>query len=120
MSDDERPPVWVGHVSVACTDVAASAAFYRSLGLRDVVDQGDVVILELRGGTHLVVSAGEPATTAAFDLMVDDIDAKHEAWTRAGFAPSAIEQGRVHRSFTLTDPAGTLVTVYDTHVVGPV
>ena len=55
---------------------------------------------------------------APFDLMVDDIDASHAALTTAGLQPSAIEAGDIHRSFTITEPGGHLITVNSTHVTG--
>ena len=41
---------------------------------------GDAIVLELRGGTHLVLTPGEQLASgpAYFDLMVDDLDAAHE------------------------------------------
>lgn len=120
MDSTERPSTWVGHVVVTAADIAASADFYISLGMREVVRNDKVAVLELRGGTHLVVTEGSPAESAAFDLMVDDLDATHEAWTAQGLAPSTIERGRIHDAFTVRDPAGTTVTVNSTHVVGTV
>lgn len=115
-----RPGVWVGHISVATADIGETADFYRSLGMREVVQNEQVAVLELRGGTHLVVTEGEPAESASFDLMVDDIDAVHAEWTSLGLAPSPIERGRIHDSFTVRDPAGTTVKVNSSHVVGTV
>ena len=103
---------------IAADDIAASADFYISLGMREVERNERVAVLELRGGTHLVVAEGEPADAARFDLMVDDIDATHEAWTALGYAPTDIERGRIHDVFTVADPAGTVVTVNSSHVVG--
>jgi catechol 2,3-dioxygenase-like lactoylglutathione lyase family enzyme len=118
--ETERPSTWVGHVVVAAADITASADFYVSLGMREVHRNEQVAVLELRGGTHLVVTGGPPAESAAFDLMVDDLDAVHSAWTARGLEPSEIERGRIHDSFTIRDPAGTAVTINSSHVVGPV
>jgi catechol 2,3-dioxygenase-like lactoylglutathione lyase family enzyme len=116
----ERPAIWVGHLSVAAPDIRQSADFYVSLGMREVVRNERVVVLELRGGTHLVVAPGAPVPHAPFDLMVDDIDATHTAWTSLGLQPSPIERGRIHDHFTVADPSGTVVTVNSSHVVGAV
>lgn len=116
----ERPATWVGHVVVSATDIAESADFYVSLGMREVERNERVAVLELRGGTHLVVVEDSPAESAPFDLMVDDLDAVHAEWTAHGFSPSEIERGRIHDRFTVRDPAGTEVTVNSSHVIGTV
>ena len=116
----ERPAAWVGHVVVAASDIAESAAFYLALGMRQVEQNDRVAVLELRGGTHLVVVEGEPTPGASFDLMVEDLDRTHAEWTSAGLEPSPIERGRIHDKFRVTDPAGTVVEINSTHVIGPV
>jgi hypothetical protein len=79
-------------------------------------------VLELRGGTHLVLVPGAPPDTAEapFDLMVEDLDATHGEWKARGLDPSPIERGRIHASFTLRDPDGYRVTVNSSHVIGEV
>ena len=115
---DERPGVWVGHVSLKAPDVAATRDFMVQLGMRPIADGDDYAVLELRGGTHLVVlQAEEPQSGAAyFDLMVDDVDATHARLRQAGLAPSAIERGRIHDSFTLASPSGHTLKFNSSHV----
>jgi hypothetical protein len=120
MADDERPPVWVGHIVVNATDRAEATRFYLDLGMREIEINDQVSVLELRGGTHLVVVGGDPAADAPFDLMVDDIDGAHEKWAELGMEPSSIERGRIHDKFFLTDPSGTRITINSSHVVGTV
>ena len=60
------------------------------------------------------------AGRAPFDLMVDDLAATHRELRDAGVSVSAVEQGGIHSSFTVTDPSGTEITVNSTHVMGPV
>ena len=118
---DERPPVWVGHIVLNVSDLDRSAAFWRTIGMRMVEQNPHVAVLELRGGTHLVLVPGEPHPGGApFDLMVDDLDATRAAWQEAGLAVSEIARGRIHNAFTVPDPDGYVVTVNSTHVVGPV
>ena len=50
--------------------------------------------------------------------MVDDLDATHEAFAAQGLAPSSIERGRIHSTFTLTEPGGKRITFYSTHATG--
>jgi catechol 2,3-dioxygenase-like lactoylglutathione lyase family enzyme len=121
-ADDERPPVWVGHVSLRVGDVSESTGFFEALGMRRIFESGDVGVLELRGGTHLVLLPSDdpiPAdATAPFDLMVDDIDATRERYAGLGLELSPLERGRIHDSFTLLDPNGYRVTVNSSHASG--
>lgn len=119
---DERPDVWVGHISQKVSDPARSAAFYEAIGMRPVHQADDIAILELRGGTHIVLEA-DPAGSgppANFDLMVDDVDASWTRWRDAGHTVSDIRRGRIHDSFELTDPDGAVIAVHSSHVIGPV
>lgn len=118
---DPRPAVWVGHVTMKVPDVKASREFCIAIGMRDVVLTDDgVCVLELRGGTHLVLLLGEepiPANTPApFDLMVDDIAATREQFVAAGLSPGEMREGSIHQHFTLKEPGGHIFTVNSTHV----
>ena len=89
--------------------------------MRSVEQNPHVVVLELRGGTHLVLVPGTPDTgDAPFDLMVEDLDATHAEWSELGVDVSDISRGRIHNAFTATDPDGYVVTVNSSHVVGDV
>ena len=117
-----RPSVWIGHTVLTVGDVDRSADYWQGLGMREVERNQRVAVLELRGGTHLVLVPGTPAedADAPFDLMVEDVDATHAAWEARGLDPSPIERGRIHAAFTLRDPDGYRVTVNSSHVVGEV
>jgi catechol 2,3-dioxygenase-like lactoylglutathione lyase family enzyme len=117
-----RPSVWIGHTVLAVSDLERAADFWRDLGMRAIERNENVAILELRGGTHLVLVPGSPGrdTDAPFDLMVDDVEATHAAYAAAGLDPSPIEHGRIHDAFTVVDPDGYRVTVNSSHVVGEV
>jgi catechol 2,3-dioxygenase-like lactoylglutathione lyase family enzyme len=118
---DERPPVWIGHVVLPVSDLGRAAQWWTGIGMREVERNEHVAVLELRGGTHLVLVPGAPNTGGApFDLMVDDLDATHESWNDLGVDVSDIDRGRIHDAFTATDPDGYVVTVSSSHVVGPV
>jgi hypothetical protein len=79
-------------------------------------------VLELRGGTHVVVrQAGqppEPGSGAPFDLMVDDVDAAHRDYAEKGLSPSPVRRGRIHDSFDLAGPDGWTFTVNSSHASG--
>ena len=115
---DQRPPVAVGHVRLPCGDVAAAARWLETVGLRPIVTMDELAVLELRGGTHVVVRKTEPpapGTAAPFDLMVDDIDATHRYYAEKGLSPSEISRGRIHDSFTVAGPSNWLFTINSSH-----
>jgi catechol 2,3-dioxygenase-like lactoylglutathione lyase family enzyme len=117
-----RPSVWIGHAVLTVSDVDRSADYWRDLGMREVERNEHVAVLELRGGTHLVLVPGTPPDDAdtPFDLMVEDVDATHAEWAARGLDPTPIERGRIHAAFTMRDPDGYRVTVNSSHVVGEV
>jgi catechol 2,3-dioxygenase-like lactoylglutathione lyase family enzyme len=117
-SPDERPGVWVGHVTLTTGDLLATREFMLQVGMRPIAQGDDFAVLELRGGTHLVLLPGDPpaSESAYFDLMVDDLDAAHERLASLGWAPSPIESGRIHRSFSVRAPSGHSITFNSSHV----
>jgi len=119
-SDAERPPVWIGHVVLGATDVARSNDYFVKLGMRPIASGEGFSVLELRGGTHLVLTqldaAPAPGSAASFDIMVEDVDAAWREYRELGFDPSEISDGTIHRSFTLRDPSGFALTVNSSHV----
>jgi len=116
---DQRPPVAVGHVLLSSTDVGAAERWLVSVGLRPIFAGDDLAVLELRGGTHVVVRKAEQPPTggaaAPFDLMVDDIEAARRDYAEKGLRPSDISRGRIHDSFHLTGPDGYDFTVNSSH-----
>jgi hypothetical protein len=119
---DQRPPVAVGHVRLPVGDVGAAARWLETVGLRPIVTMEELAVLELRGGTHVVVRKAEqapaPGIGAPFDLMVDDIDAAHRNYAKKGLSPSPIRRGRIHDSFELPGPDGSVFTVNSSHASG--
>ena len=117
---ETRPGIWIGHVAIPADDLAASYDFYLGLGLRSVVRNERIGVLELAGGTHLVLVPRDDgagfAPSTDVDLMVDDVDATHAAWSE--HEPTEIVKGGVHRTFRFRDPAGNEIAVHDSHVVG--
>jgi hypothetical protein len=119
---DQRPPVAVGHVLFPATDVATAERWLQSVGLRPIFADDDLAVLELRGGTHVVVRKIEQPPTAGsaapFDLMVDDIEAARRDYAAKGLGPSEITRGRIHDSFHLAGPDGYDFTVNSSHAGG--
>ena len=118
---DLRPPVWVGHVVLETDRLAESAAFMRKLGMRPVVERPEVAVLELRGGTHLVLIAKPTITAreAPFDLMVEDLRETHKSFVELGLEPTPIEKlSREHDYFKVREPAGHVISIVSNHVSG--
>jgi catechol 2,3-dioxygenase-like lactoylglutathione lyase family enzyme len=115
---DLRPPVWVGHVTLTTDRLGDSHQFMVDLGMRPIAKGDDFAVLELRAGTHLVLMkrGTVEAGVAPFDLMVEDLDATHRRLAGLGLSPSEIAEGRIHRSFTVIDPGGHVITFNSSHV----
>ena len=116
---DRRPPVAVGHVYLDATDVPAAARWLETVGLRPIFEADDFAVLELRGGTHLVVSQTKrrprKGSAAPFDLMVDDVVATRRAYAAKGLKPSKIREGRIHDTFHVEGPDGYRFSVTSSH-----
>ena len=121
-ANDERPPVAIGHVSIEVSDIAAATDAFVRLGMRHIHQGESIAVLELRGGTHLVVRRAENAIEsgrrAPFDLMVDDVDAARADYVNGGFAASEIGRGRIHDSFVVTGPDGYHISITSSHAGG--
>ncbi len=116
-SEDGRPVFAIGHIPLPADDVGRLADFYASIGMRRVARLPGVAILELRGGTHLAISSGDPGRTT-LDLMVDDVDATREHLELLGAEPGPIRRQFPHRVFTARDPEGNTLLVHSSHVSG--
>jgi catechol 2,3-dioxygenase-like lactoylglutathione lyase family enzyme len=130
---DTKPPVGVGHMSLTVADVEASHRFYTTFGLRVVGKGDDMSILELRGGTHLLLfqrgaaaadmeSPFDHAEPGVIDLMIEGrtfeaLDAYRSALVAAGVHADPIADKRYfgHHIFKATDPDGNEVTVSTSH-----
>jgi hypothetical protein len=98
--------------------VAESSEFMQRIGMRLVFENDEVAVLEMRGGTHLVLTADSESELirGSFDLMVEDLDATHLGFTELGLGPGAIERGQIHDEFKLREPGGSLITFNSSHV----
>jgi hypothetical protein len=98
-----------------------TTAFMRTLGMRSIVQRPEVAVLELRGGTHLVLLANANVAVgdARFDLMVEDLNGTHKRFVELGLEPTAIERmSPEHEGFKVREPAGHVITFYSNHVSG--
>ena len=116
---DSRPPVAIGHVRLQTHAVDDTIEFFKALGLRGIFRNEDFGVLELRGGTHLIVAKRDKpirkGTAAPFDIMVDDIEKTHKKYTKKDFEPSKITSGSIHSSFFIRAPSGHKLKITSSH-----
>ncbi len=119
---DERPPVAVGHVHLPVKNVPTASAFLQELGLRPVFERGKFAVLELRGGTHLIIEQSrkrtKEGTQAPVDFMVDDVKKARAKYAKLGLKPTRIKTGRVHSSFFIPGPDGWSFKITSSHATG--
>ena len=74
-------------------------------------------MLELRGGTHLVLRTWEEpeASPVPFDIMVDDIDAAYARLNGHGMDVTDISRGRIHDHFEVQTPDRRALTINSSH-----
>lgn len=124
MTDSSRPVFAVGHMRMPVEDVHAAYGFFVRHGMRAILERDDFGILELRGGTHLILTKSDEAIAegerAPFDLMVDDVDAVHAAFVADGVEATDIERGKIHDSFQVKGPSGYSIPINSSHAVGVV
>lgn len=113
------PRFAIGHMTLDAGNVDRLTDFYTGIGMRLVMNMGRAAIVELAGGTHIIIRSGEPGR-AHLDFIVDDIDETHEVMERAGANPTAIRRGNPHDVFSATDPEGNALQINSTHAIGPV
>jgi hypothetical protein len=135
---DSLPAAALGHFVMKVANLGVSYQLYADLGLRPIGIFPDVAIIELRGGTHiLLVSENDegpfPLTSShlgqrsAFfnehlDLMINGKTRGALEAYRAILLKKRIPAGEIaqekffgHDYFQVTDPDGHGITVYTTH-----
>ena len=100
------------------TQLGESTEFMQLVGMRLIASGDEYAVLELRGGTHLVLTTDEASkqSECSFDLMVDDLESSHASFIELGLEPGDIGKGQIHDYFKLREPGGTLITFNSTHV----
>lgn len=116
---DRRPRFGIGHMVITADDVDTMTDFYTAIGMRLVVNMGRASIVELRGGTHLIIQSGA-AGDASLDLIVDDIDETRAVLEAQGAEPTAIQRGNPHDQFIAFDPEGNRLVINSNHAIGEV
>jgi catechol 2,3-dioxygenase-like lactoylglutathione lyase family enzyme len=122
--NDPRPSVAIGHTRLHCGDVERSKSFYMSLGMRLCQSFPGVHVLELRGGTHLLLIQSPDGMMeildTPFDLIVDDIEGYRNHLVGQGLQCSEVSFLELigHYRLLVTDPDGRKVAIHSTHTEG--
>src|SRR5579863_1605564 len=136
--EDLLPAVTLGHFVMKVQDVEASYRFYIGLGLRAFGTFPGMGVVEMRGGTHLLLfqNGDEQAgalrnsqngqrpdfSSEKIDLMIAgrtkaDLESYRVGLIGKGYSPSAIADGELygHHYFSMQDPDGNGISFYTSH-----
>jgi catechol 2,3-dioxygenase-like lactoylglutathione lyase family enzyme len=132
------PAAAFGHFVMKVNDVNISYQFYTKFGLRPIGIFPDVAIVELRGGTHILlfnkndelpfslspshVGQRGDLSNERLDLVIDsksrsDLELYRTTLIETGLSVDEIapDQFFGHYYFQLADPDGNGITVYTSH-----
>lgn len=138
--DLPRSDLSASHVVLLVADVGRSIEFYGRIGLPAFLVRDDIALIELRGGTHLILARrgsadaadmvssriGQmaPETGERFDLMLGTADKPDLETYRADLIGKGVEVGVLnaeeyfgHWYFQVRDPDGNVVSVYTSHEI---
>ena len=130
----------VGHLVFKVADLKSSCEFYSNLGIAPFAIEERVAIIELRGGTHLLLLevdqlAGDGVAESLtgqfherfserFDLMIkgkglNELKKYRSELISRGIAAGAIpdETFYGHHLFCIKDPDGNGITIYTSHAL---
>jgi len=130
----------VAHLVLKVADLKSSCQFYANLGIAPFAIDEEAAIIELRGGTHLILlpvdqSAGEGIAESLtgqfhkifsekFDLMIKGKGLDELKKYRLGLIGRGIAAGEIpdetfygHHLFCIKDPDGNGITIYTSHSI---
>jgi catechol 2,3-dioxygenase-like lactoylglutathione lyase family enzyme len=130
----------VAHLVFKVADLESSCEFYSNLGIPPFAIEERVAIIELRGGTHLLLLevdqlAGEGIAESLtgqfherfaeqFDLMIKGKGVNELKEYRSELISRGIAAGEIpdetffgHHLFCVKDPDGNGITIYTSHAV---
>jgi catechol 2,3-dioxygenase-like lactoylglutathione lyase family enzyme len=105
-------------LTIPCTDYDASVAFYRKLGVQQIVDSPPrYARFETSDGNTFSVHQVESRATSSGIVIyfeVDDVDAEVSMLKSKGlkFDADPVDQSWLWREAYVTDPAGNRVCIY--------
>ena len=132
------PGLAVAHLVFKVADLKSSCQFYSNLGLPPfaIIEDEKVAIVELRGGTHLLLLEGEPDMAESvtgqfhkrlseqFDLMIEGKGLDELKKYRLELISRGIAAGEIpdeiiygHHLFSIKDPDGHGITIYTSHAM---
>ena len=134
------PELAVAHLVFKVADLKSSCQFYANLGIPPFAIEERVAIIELRGGTHLILlsvdsMAGEGIAESLtgqfhkrfaeqFDLMIEGKGLDELKKYRLELTSRGIEAGEIpdetffgHHLFCTKDPDGNGITIYTSHSI---
>jgi catechol-2,3-dioxygenase len=130
----------VAHLVFKVADLKRSCQFYSNLGIPPFAIDGKAALIELRGGTHLLLlevdqlTGGDVAESLTgqfhkrfseqFDLMIKGKGLNELATYRLELISRGIEAGEIpdetffgHYLFCIKDPDGNGITIYTSHAI---
>ena len=116
-----EPKVAMGHLVHYVSDISKSEAFYRGIGMMSVLKRDDLAILELRGGTHLLLRPLKDGLSvveeAPFDLMVDNIESFRSELlaNQVETTEMVVQEISGHQMFDIRDPDGSKISICSSH-----
>ena len=134
------PELAVAHLVFKVADLKSSCKFYSNLGIPPFATDEKVAIIELRGGTHLLLlevdqPAGEGVAESLtgqfherfseqFDLMIKGNGLNELKQYRSELISRGIAAGEIpdetffgHHLFCIKDPDGNGITIYTSHAI---
>ena len=134
------PELAVGHLVFKVADLKSSCEFYSNLGIPPFAIEEGVAVIELRGGTHLLLlevdqPAGEGIAESLtgqfherfseqFDLMIKGKGLNELKKYRSELISRGIAAGEIpdetffgHYLFCIKDPDGNGITIYTSHAI---
>jgi catechol 2,3-dioxygenase-like lactoylglutathione lyase family enzyme len=134
------PELAVAHLVFKVADLKISCQFYSNLGLPPfaIIEDEKVAIVELRGGTHLLLLEGDRLAaddmaesvtgqfhkrlSEQFDLMIEGKGLDELTKYRSELITRGIAAGEIpdemfygHHLFCIKDPDGHGITIYTSH-----
>jgi catechol-2,3-dioxygenase len=130
----------VGHLAFKVADLKSSCQFYSNLGIPPFAIEEKVAIIELRGGTHLLLLEVDQLAGAGiaesltgqfhkrfseqFDLMIKGKGLNELKKYRLELISRGIAAGEIpdeavfgHYLFCIKDPDGNGITIYTSHAI---